>query len=157
VAATHGDLNGNNVLIDANDFTWLIDFFRTSKGHILRDFIELETTVKFELMNVSDIKAIHEMETALLKPSNFDENLEFSNNFHNDELAKAFSVIKSLRSLAHDQIRPSKDMREYYIGLFYQTLNLLRYYWIMRKRPKARRRYILLSASMLCKRLKDWE
>lgn len=157
VAATHGDLNGNNVLIDANDFTWLIDFYRTSKGHILRDFIELETTVKFELINVSDIKAIYEMETALLKPSHFEELLEFSNSSHNDELAKAFSVIKTLRSLAHDQIRPSNDMREYYVGLFYQTLNLLRYYWIMRKRPKARRRYILLSASMLCKRLKDWE
>ncbi len=157
VATTHGDLNGSNILLDSNNYTWLIDFYRTGEGYILRDFIELETAIKFELMNVTDIAAIYEMETALLASSYFDDPLELPNSSQNEEIAKAFSVIYALRSLAHDKVRPSNDMQEYYVGLFYQTLNLLRYYWIIRKKPKARRRYVLLSASMLCARLKEWE
>lgn len=155
VATTHGDLNGSNVLVDSNGYTWLIDFYRTGEGHILRDFIELEATIKFELLDVADLVALYELESALLAPSRFDDSLEFSNSSGNEELAKAFAVISTLRSLAHDVVRPDNDMQEYYVGLFYQTLNLLRYYWLLRREPKARRRYVLLSASMLCDRLRS--
>jgi CheY-like chemotaxis protein len=156
MAVTHGDLNGSNVLVDSNGYTWLIDFYRTGEGHILRDVIELETTVKFELLDVADLGALYELESALLAPRRFDEPLEFSNSSGNKELAKAFAVISTLRSMAHDMVRPDNDMQEYYVGLFYQTLNLLRYYWLLRREPKARRRYVLLSASMLCERLQSW-
>ena len=74
-AITHGDLNGSNVLVDSNGHTWLIDFYRTREGHILRDIIKLETVVKFELLNSDDLTGLHELERALLAPRHFDEQL----------------------------------------------------------------------------------
>lgn len=152
-ATTHGDMNGSNVFVDSNGSTWLIDFYRTGEGHILRDFIELETTIKFELLDVEDLGALYEMEIALLTPDRFSELPEFSNSSRNKELAKAFSVVCALRSMAHDVVRPDNAMLQYYVGLFYHTLNLIRYYWLLRREPKARKRYIFLSASMLCEKL----
>ena len=46
---THGDLYGENLLIDRDSHTWLIDFYRTGEGHIFRDFVALELTIKFQL------------------------------------------------------------------------------------------------------------
>ena len=43
-AITHGDLNGDNLFVDG-EHAWAIDFERTGPGHILRDFIELETDI----------------------------------------------------------------------------------------------------------------
>lgn len=157
VATTHGDLNGSNILVDSNGSTWLIDFYRTGEGHILRDFIELETTIKFELLSVSDLVALHRIESALLAPKQFDELRESSDDFHDEALNKAFHVICALRSMAHDAVRPDSNMLEYYVGLFYNTLNLIRYYWLLRQGPKARRRYVLLSAAMLCEKLRSWQ
>lgn len=157
VTTTHGDISGSNVLVDSNGSTWLIDFYQTGEGHILRDFIEMETTIKFELLDAADLNALYEMESVLLTPDRFDEPLEFSNSWRDEELAKAFSVICDLRSMAHDAVRPDNDMLQYYVGLFYNTLSLIRYYWLLRRQPKARRRYIYLSASMLCERLCSWQ
>ena len=62
-----------------------------------------------------------------------------------------------LHSLAHDVVRPDNDMLEYYVGLFYQTLNLLSCYHLLKRKPEARREYVLLSAAMLCDKLMAWQ
>jgi len=151
VSVTHGDLNGKNILIDPIGQTWLIDFYRTGEGHILWDFIELETVIKFELLETEDIVALYEFEKALLAPMRLGEAMQFPSSLSTNELMKAFTVIKKLRELAHDVIRPSDDVRDYYIGLLYMTLNMLRFY----RRPKARRQHALLSAAMLCEKLEE--
>ncbi|MCG6162326.1 isochorismatase, partial [Leptospira bandrabouensis] len=43
----HGDLNGANIILDAQNNVWLIDFFHTHKGHILKDLIKLENDILF--------------------------------------------------------------------------------------------------------------
>lgn len=43
----HGDLNGANIMIDPQDNVWLIDFFHTDKGHVLRDLIKLENDLLY--------------------------------------------------------------------------------------------------------------
>ena len=50
---THGDLHSQNILLDDNGQAWLIDFYRTGAGHILRDLIELETDIKFNLLDTT--------------------------------------------------------------------------------------------------------
>lgn len=157
VATTHGDLNGNNILVDSIGDTWLIDFSRTGEGHILRDFIELETAIKFELLDVADLPALQEFELALLSPSRYEELLSSSYHFKDPQLNKALSAIANLRFLARTVIAPENDMQEYYVGLFYQTLNLVRYRWLVKKEPIARRRYMLLSASLLAQKLGSWQ
>ena len=43
----HGDLNGANVIVDERDNVWLIDFFHTHRGHILKDFAKLENDLLY--------------------------------------------------------------------------------------------------------------
>ncbi len=44
-AVTHGDLHGDNLLIDSRKNAWVIDFERSGEGHVLQDFIELESDI----------------------------------------------------------------------------------------------------------------
>ena len=43
----HGDLNGANIMIDPQDNVWLIDFFHTDKGHVLKDLIKFENDLLY--------------------------------------------------------------------------------------------------------------
>lgn len=147
---THGDLNGKNILVDEDGHTWLIDFFRTGYGHILRDFVELEADIKFNYLETSNIEALYEFEKSLVSPKEFDEQYNFKSNI--SELDKAFAVIKGLRDLAHSVVEPGNDIWEYYIGLLYHTINIIRYPNLR----KERLRHALLSASLICERLEKW-
>ncbi|HAW50176.1 TPA: hypothetical protein DCX16_04435 [bacterium] len=149
---THGDLNGKNILVDEDGHPWLIDFFRTGYGHILRDFVELEVDIKFNYLETSNIKALYEFEKSLISPKKFDEPYYFENKNNISELEKVFAVIKSLRNLAHDVVKPSNDLLEYYIGLLYHTINIIRY-----DKAKDVKRHALLSASLICERLEKWD
>jgi CheY-like chemotaxis protein len=152
LCTTHGDVHGGNVFVDANRQCWLIDFARTGEGHILRDFIELETDIKFSLLPETPWHTLYEFELALASPRRFGEASELSCPFAQEELNKAFEVIKALRRLAHDVVKPSDDMYEYYCGLLYQTLNIVR----LRKISPFHKRHALLSAALICERLGNW-
>jgi len=43
----HGDLNGANIMVDGQDNVWLIDFFHTHRGHVLKDLIKLENDLLY--------------------------------------------------------------------------------------------------------------
>ncbi|MBE7438740.1 MAG: isochorismatase family protein [Spirochaetales bacterium] len=47
VSYVHGDLNGKNILLDAAHNVWLIDFFHTHRGHVLKDLIKLENDILY--------------------------------------------------------------------------------------------------------------
>jgi nicotinamidase-related amidase len=47
VSLVHGDLNGANVLIDARENVWVIDFFHTGPGHVLKDLAKLENDILY--------------------------------------------------------------------------------------------------------------
>jgi CheY-like chemotaxis protein len=152
LCTTHGDLHGGNVFVDANRQCWLIDFARTGEGHILRDFIELETDIKFSLLPEMPWHTLYEFELTLASPRRFGEMSELPRPFTQEELNKASEAIKALRRLAHDVVKPSDDMYEYYCGLLYQTLNIVR----LQKISPFHKRHALLSAALTCERLEHW-
>jgi protein-tyrosine phosphatase/nicotinamidase-related amidase len=47
LAYVHGDLNGANIILDGHENVWIIDFFHTHRGHILRDLVKLENDVLY--------------------------------------------------------------------------------------------------------------
>jgi protein-tyrosine phosphatase len=47
MAWAHGDLNGANIVRDANGNVWLIDFFHTRRAHVLTDLIKLENDLLY--------------------------------------------------------------------------------------------------------------
>jgi hypothetical protein len=146
---THGDFNKNNILLNDSGETWLIDFMRTGTSHILRDFIRLETTIKFELIekNIREIP-FYEFEKSLLETENLKDVPTFSDRKdEQDKLEKAFRVIQKIRSLAYPRANDAKI--EYNIGLFLQTLKFLTWPEVNKKD------FVLISASMICKKLED--
>jgi protein-tyrosine phosphatase/nicotinamidase-related amidase len=47
VSYVHGDLNGANILLDSHDNIWIIDFFHSHRGHIVRDLAKLENDILY--------------------------------------------------------------------------------------------------------------
>lgn len=147
----HGDLHSKNMLIDTEGNFWLIDFARVTESHALRDFAELETDIKFNLLSVVELKELLRFEQALLTNANFEE-VELNISFNNHHLDHAYRIVQALRRIASELIQLEGDMREYYQALFWHTLNIMR----LRHIKPAKKEHALLAAALLCQRLDNW-
>ena len=152
---THGDFNHQNLLIDTSGHAWLIDFQSTGRGHILRDVAKLDTECRLALLAPEEAtleERLH-MEEALCSIDHFSQLELLATRFstENEALAKVYDIVVYLRGVAYKLImqNPSDDMSEYYIALFYNAMNMLRFYG-----PIVQREHALLSASILADRLK---
>lgn len=155
ICTTHGDFNQYNILVDSDRNMWLIDFFRTGRGHVFRDVSELDSIVRFSLLAPEDatLEERLKMEEELGRAERFGQVPRLATNLPTDNqaLAKAFATVVHLRTLAKRLVaQKSDDMGEYYIALFYNALNTLRFYWL----PSAQRAHALLSASLLADKLR---
>lgn len=149
---THGDLTGRNIMISNEGRCWLIDFYRTRKSHVLRDFVILESDVKYRLLsNAAAQEGFFDAERALLRAepqSTFNINLSA-------ELMKMFETIRSLREIAQAFLRQGRaglDLdirREYFFSLLMATLNVVR----LRHIPEKRKLQAMVSASLICAEL----
>lgn len=147
----HGDLHSKNMLIDTEGNFWLLDFARVAESHALRDFAELETDIKFNLLSVVDLKDLLRFEQALLASAEFDD-VQLSLSFNNHHLVHAYRIVQALRRIASELIQLDGDMGEYYQALFWHTLNIMR----LRHIKPAKKEHALLSAALLCQRLDNW-
>jgi CheY-like chemotaxis protein len=157
VAITHGDLNETNILVDEEGKTWLIDFFKTGWGPILRDFTELESVIKFKLIQTDSLLARYKLEKALLQPNSLDQPIEFNDRFHLSEVRKAVRVIQRLRELAR-VLTDSEDIHEYYVGLFFYALKSMVGFSSkvdVKDHYEVSQYHALLSAAMVCQRLQE--
>jgi hypothetical protein len=158
VAITHGDLNGTNILVDREGKAWLIDFFKTGWGPALRDLAEMESVVKFELLQTEDLLARYALERASLRTRSLQHPIQVESPFRLTELDRAVATIQQLRALACD-IADSEDPREYYVGFLFYALKEMAGFT-----PRAgEEEYVsvgqyhaLLSAAMVCEVLERW-
>ena len=153
---THGDLNAANILVDQDKHTWLIDFGATGMGHILRDFVELDSTIRFQLLTAEDADLAERLalEDALLNIKNFTpaELLKVSLVTDNQKLEKAASAILHLYGLIGNLL-PNKrgGMDEYHLTLLFYSLNILRFSNL----DLVQRQHALLCAGSLFTRLSE--
>ncbi|PJZ58733.1 dual specificity protein phosphatase family protein [Leptospira barantonii] len=110
----HGDLNGANIILDAQNNVWLIDFFHTHKGHILRDLIKLENDILFiftKIQNVEEWKEAILLSDELMKVADLGVPLPETSKriWKHPKIAKAYSVISHLRSFYPSLIRMDRD------------------------------------------------
>jgi hypothetical protein len=49
MSIVHGDLHSNNILISEDNRYFLLDFFYTSFGHVYRDFVQLELSLRYDI------------------------------------------------------------------------------------------------------------
>ena len=148
LAVTHGDLNEHNVLVSPDRRSWLIDFYRTGKGHILRDFVELETAIKFSLTHLESYAERMQLEQLLLEQKNLQEDIKVD---CSAAYARAVQVIAHLRSLAGEVLGLEREMEEYQVALLLQTLKLLSVDFL--HPDEHSRGQTLLAAAMICTRL----
>ncbi len=60
VSYVHGDLNAANVLVDAHDNVWVIDFFHAARAHVLKDLVKFENDLLYILTPVDDDAQLRE-------------------------------------------------------------------------------------------------
>ena len=142
----HGDLHGYNVLVDDTGRYFFIDFFYTGFGDIYRDFIELELSVRYDLLcsrkladekllvlrdssriNVNGLKVLHRLEKALIAKTVHGNEPQDPILRTNQELSKAYQVICSIRDFAR-QNHPD-GMKQYYMGLIYSSVKAIKYFY----------------------------
>lgn len=166
VSVTHGDFNETNILVDRDGYSWLIDFGRTGEGHILRDVAELDSVVRFRLLEEgTTLEDRVKLEEGLMRVPNFkklqsaefdfnqnsEERLEQYLKTGNPDVHKAFLVALALRRMATDYVPPpNEDMNEYYVALLYNAVNTLRF---VKSIPSIQRLHALVSASLLTDQL----
>ena len=126
----HGDLHPRNVLVDETGKGWLIDFAKTKTRHNLFDFIKLETYIRIMILaplhiHFSWIDYV-EFELAL-NAQTLGQKVSMPANTH---LAKAFTVIYTIRSIAHKYMENSQSdfKKEYFPALLLYCLAMLKYY-----------------------------
>jgi hypothetical protein len=154
VAITHGDLHGDNLLIDSRKNAWVIDFERTREGHALQDFIELEADILNRLQPYQENSTFYYQMCLLVAGQKeirgFDENEMM---FTDPGIRKALQSISILRSLAL-KCTGIQDARQYILGLLFNTL--FRATINNAEKYRARQHCALILAGIFCHRLEHW-
>jgi CheY-like chemotaxis protein len=155
---THGDLHAGNILMNNAGDCWLIDFYRTEQSHILRDFVELETDIKFRLLEHLPVQEFCQFEEVLVGLEHPQQLFTLPSEL-SAGTQKAAHVIIGLRAeawglLETTQRDPRLIQREYLTSLLMGTLNILRLrHFKQDPGLQPRREWALLSAAMMCQLL----
>ncbi len=154
VAITHGDLHGDNLLVDNQKNVWVIDFERCGEGHILQDFIELEADIFNRLEEHNEnFSAYLKMCFTILKQKQVQGFESIETESEDPRIEKALKTISKLRSLARQHTKIT-DAREYLYGLLFNMM--FRAAMIHKTNPRKNQRPLLL-ASLICDRLDHWD
>ncbi|MFO7680477.1 MAG: response regulator [Chloroflexota bacterium] len=150
---THGDLTGRNIMVSEQGRCWLIDFYRTHESHILRDFVILETDIKYRLMPAVEEESFERLEQILLAAHPYEAEAETAVDLP-PAMQKAAQALLALRRMAYDFLRDRNGARqdtrqEHLLSLLMATLNVARLYHI----PTERKLQAMLSASLICAEL----
>ena len=153
---THGRLDGESVLVDRMGQTWVVDFGETGLAPLVRDFVSLETAIKFDVLAGADVAQRHELESRLLATCDLGGDVDTED--VGPEVEMALRVIGQIRSRAADVVGP--EVKPYLMGLFFCAARRILGY-----RPEFRYTsgemvafaHALLSMAMLCQRLVAWE
>lgn len=154
LAITHGDFNAQNILITKNNQVWLIDFYRTGWSHIHRDFIQLESVIRFILFEYADatLAERYEMEQMLLQQQDFNDIDRIGvlvNKIQNRSLKHVAHLICHIRRLAGQYGRTLHGFKAYKTGLLFYCLNTIKFVKNADDVQKLNSAHALLLACML--------
>lgn len=151
-ATIHGDLHGNNIMVDDDDHPWIIDFGRTQRGYLLFDVTEL---MQYLLTRVADfppqqLACFYELAVAL---ADFAQpHLALSKTIcESAEARKMHGLLAALRDIAQ-RMSMYRDPREFLWGVLLEST----FVSLIIGHDKPRCQKMLLLAGIICQRLDTW-
>lgn len=152
-AIVHGDLHGENLLLDEKYFAWVIDYEDTGYGHILRDYVELTQNILTRLHPGQDeLTWLYELAISLARPRTPNERMRLTQAISSDRQSlRAFRIVDAIREFAYQFTRYGES-REF---LWSVLLDIAKLEPTLSKRDK-RRRKLLYLAGIFCYRLEHW-
>ncbi|MEQ9364754.1 MAG: isochorismatase family protein, partial [Leptospirales bacterium] len=155
-AYVHGDLNGANILVDDSNNVWLIDFFHTHRGHVLKDLIKLENDLLYiflQIENEYEFRAGVELIDRILSFKDLGVPPESSELLHpgGPKFEKAFRTLCRLRSYYPDLIRMDRDPYQYYAGAVRYAMHTLAF----DESNEWQRRLALYTGSICADRIRE--
>lgn len=154
-AVTHGDLHGDNLLIDDSQHGWVVDFERSGEGHALQDFIELESDIITRIACArEEFPAFYHFCMTIASAHSIDELPRDHPSLANNETQKLLDTIAVIRRLAV-QCTKITDARQYLLGLYFNTI--FRATIISREQHRTSELRAWMLASILCHRLSHWD
>lgn len=117
-ATVHGDLNGANIIIDANQNVWLIDFFHTRRAHVLMDLIKLENDLLYiftKLENKAELAQACQLAEELLKVEDLAEALP-EKTWSEEKFQRTWDILRILRSFYADLIGSDRNPYQLWVG-----------------------------------------
>ena len=119
-AFVHGDLNGANIIIDERDNVWLIDFFHTHRGHVLKDFAKLENDLLYiytSIDNEVDLQLAYQFTDYIVGFNHPFGNLpNLPEDYFGTQFERTYAILRYIRELARKVIGENQaDMRKQYL------------------------------------------
>lgn len=144
---TSGGLAGETILSNAEDRVWITDFAGAGLAPLLWNFVTLEAAIRFDWIEASKLRWVHDMEQHLLTA---DLN-KLNTSDIEAPLRKPLRAIHAIRMLAAKTA--GKDPRPYNLGIvFHAASRLLEFNPALRLTPNelARLAHLLMATAMLC-------
>jgi len=117
----HGDLNGANIIIDVQENVWIIDFFHTHRGHIIKDLVKLENDLLYiysPISNINDFQDALKISEILFKTTDLAEplpNIE-SIVFENHSFKRIYKTLRILRSFYPNLVKMDTNPTQLFIS-----------------------------------------
>ncbi len=149
-----GRLTPDNVLIDAEQRTWLTDLARAGQAPQWWDFVCLEALIRFDLSQAPDLLAWQEFEECLIRPNLLHDRLREQDVIQ--DLRMSVTLIEQIRRQAGSKTGP--DFRPYYAGLLAWVIGAIAQHDPTRLYTPAeqmRGAHLLMAAAMLANRLRE--
>ncbi len=121
MAQVHGDLNGANIIVDAQKNIWLIDFFHTHRGHILKDLIKLENDVLYiytKIENEAEFEDALELTDRLMLVEDLAAELPAlqPGSFRSAKVSRAYETVRLLRRYYPELVQADREPLQLLIG-----------------------------------------
>jgi protein-tyrosine phosphatase/nicotinamidase-related amidase len=125
----HGDLNGKNMILDAQNNVWLIDFFHTHRGHVLKDLLKLENDLLYIFTKITEEdwnEACQLTDILIQQPDlGIPMNPSLVNNFSSEKIKRAYLTACKLRSFYPSLIELDRDPYQMHVGLLRYAMHTL--------------------------------
>src|SRR5215467_2283545 len=129
VAHVHGDLNAANILVDANHNVWVIDFFHTGPGHVLKDLAKFENDLLYLLTPIEDPSQLLEalaITRALRSVADLQADLpDRPDEVRSPQFVRAWEVLRVLRRIGGRLCHEDRDPLQLQVALLRYAVHTL--------------------------------